>query len=74
MARPTGWLRVGLLFHLQHLEPFGAVDAAAQVMTLAAAAVLRVPLLALARRSHPRPPAPAGSRDRNHPTRNATSG
>jgi hypothetical protein len=43
-----------LLFHLRHLEPFGTVDAVAQVVTLAVSALLPLPLLALARR------APAG--------------
>ena len=38
-----------LAFHLQHLAPFGTVDALAQTVTLAAAAVLPLPLLALAR-------------------------
>jgi len=38
-----------LLFHLRHLEPFGTVDAVAQVVTLAVAAVLPLPLLALLR-------------------------
>jgi hypothetical protein len=45
-----------LAFHLQHLEPFGTFDAVAQAVTLVAAAVLPLPLLALARR------APAGHR------------
>jgi hypothetical protein len=40
-----------LAFHLQHLEPFGTVDAVAQVVTLALAALLPLPLLALARRA-----------------------
>jgi hypothetical protein len=38
-----------LAFHLQHLDPFGTVDAVAQVVTLVASAVLALPLLALAR-------------------------
>jgi hypothetical protein len=40
-----------LVFHLQHLEPFGTFDAVAQAVTLVAAAVLPLPLLALARRA-----------------------
>jgi hypothetical protein len=40
-----------LAFHLQHLEPFGTFDAVTQAVTLVAAAVLAVPLLALARRA-----------------------
>jgi hypothetical protein len=44
-----------LVFHLQHLEPFGTVDAAAQLVTLAAAAVLPLPLLALLHRGHAEP-------------------
>ena len=63
-----------LLFHLQHLEPFGTVDAVTQVVTLVVAALLPLPLLALVRRTHPRPPARVGSRARNHATRDATSG
>jgi hypothetical protein len=43
-----------MAFHLQHLEPFATADAAAQVVTLVAAAVLPLPLLALARRGHAR--------------------
>jgi hypothetical protein len=47
-----------LAFHLQHLEPFAAADALARAVTLAAAALLPLPLLALARRaSAPRPDA-----------------
>ena len=45
-----------LAFHLQHLEPFGTVDAVAQVVTLAAAALVPLPLLALLYRAHARPP------------------
>ena len=45
-----------LAFHLQHLEPFGTVDAVAQVVTLVAAALLPLPLLALLYRAHARPP------------------
>jgi hypothetical protein len=40
-----------LAFHLQHLEPFGTVDAVAQGVTLAVAALLPLPLLVLARRA-----------------------
>jgi hypothetical protein len=40
-----------LAFHLQHLEPFGTADRVAQVVLLAVAAVLPLPLLALARRA-----------------------
>jgi hypothetical protein len=40
-----------LAFHLRHLAPFGTVDAVAQAVTLAAAALLALPLLALARRA-----------------------
>ena len=40
-----------LAFHLQHLEPFGTVDAVAQAVTLVASAALALPLLALARRA-----------------------
>jgi hypothetical protein len=40
-----------LAFHLHHLGPFGTVDAVAQAVTLALAAVLPLPLLALARRA-----------------------
>ena len=45
-----------LVFHLDHLEPFGAVDAAAQVVTLVVAALLPLPLLALLLRAPARPP------------------
>jgi hypothetical protein len=45
-----------LAFHLQHLEPFGTVDAVAQVVTLVAAALVPLPLLALRYRAHARPP------------------
>jgi hypothetical protein len=41
-----------LVFHLNHLEPFGTVDAVAQVVTLTVAAVLPVPLLGLVHRAH----------------------
>ena len=50
-----------LLFHLQHLEPFGTFDAVAQVVTLAVAAVLPLPLLALLHRTRARPPSPRSS-------------
>jgi uncharacterized protein YbjT (DUF2867 family) len=40
-----------LIFHLGHLEPFGAVDAVAQVVTLVVAALLPLPLLALFHRA-----------------------
>jgi hypothetical protein len=40
-----------LAFHLDHLEPFGAVDAVAQVVTLVVAALLPLPLLALFHRA-----------------------
>jgi hypothetical protein len=39
-----------LAFHLQHLEPFGTTDAVAQAASLAVAALLPLPLLALTRR------------------------
>jgi hypothetical protein len=50
-----------LAFHLQHLEPFGTVDAVAQAVTLVASAALALPLLALARR------APGGHRSTRSP-------
>ena len=50
-----------LLFHLQHLEPFGTVDAVAQVVTLVVAAVLPLPLLALLHRTRARPPSSRSS-------------
>lgn len=40
-----------LAFHLNHLEPFGTVDAVAQSAALVALAVLPLPLLALVRRA-----------------------
>jgi hypothetical protein len=48
-----------LTFHLQHLEPFGTVDAVAQAVTLVASAALALPLLALARRAVLPPRAPS---------------
>jgi hypothetical protein len=45
-----------LIFHLDHLEPFGAVDVVAQVVTLVVAALLPLPLLALLLRAPTRPP------------------
>jgi hypothetical protein len=45
-----------LVFHLDHLGPFGAIDAVAQVATLAVAAALPVPLLAPLHRARARPP------------------
>ena len=43
-------------FHLQHLEPFVTVDAVAQVVTLVAAALVPLPLLALLYQTYARPP------------------
>ncbi len=63
-----------LVFHLNHLEPFGTADAAAQVVTLAAAAVLPLPLLALARRTHAGRRTTSPRSNPNNPTRTATSG
>jgi hypothetical protein len=45
-----------LIFHLDHLEPFGAVDAVAQVVTLVVALLLPLPLLALLHGTRARPP------------------
>jgi hypothetical protein len=53
-----------LVFHLNHLEPFVTVDAVAQVVMLAVAAGLPVPLLVLARRTH----APIAGPGRRGPT------
>jgi hypothetical protein len=39
-------------FHLNHLEPFGTVDAIAQLAALGALAVLPLALLALVHRAH----------------------
>lgn len=50
-----------LVFHLQHLEPFGTFDAVAQVVTLVVAAVLPLPLLALLHRTRARPPSSRSS-------------
>jgi hypothetical protein len=43
-----------LVFHLDHLEPFGTVDAVAQPAVLVALALLPVLLLALVHRVHVR--------------------
>ena len=43
-----------LVFHLDHLEPFGTVDAVAQPAALVALALLPVALLALVHRVHVR--------------------
>jgi hypothetical protein len=43
-----------LVFHLDHLEPFGTVDAVAQPAALVALALLPVLLLALVHRVHVR--------------------
>lgn len=42
-----------LVFHANHLAPFGATDAAAQLITLAVPVVLSLPVLALVGRTGP---------------------
>jgi hypothetical protein len=58
-----------LVFHLNHLEPFVTVDAVAQVVMLAVAAGLPVPLLVLAAGRTLLPPdqAAAAQPQRSHP-------
>jgi hypothetical protein len=63
-----------LVFHLNHLRPFGTVDAVAQVVTLTVAAGLPVPLLALVRRTHAGRRTTSPRSNPNDPTRNAGSG
>jgi len=53
-----------LVFHLNHLQPFGRTDAAAQTVALTAVAVLPMALLALTR-----PPASRSRRDPGPGTR-----